>query len=325
MPNIALGLQNLIPLMIFLAIFLFCIGLVQFFRQKAAKRNIVKKIQSAGSGFASEPDPSAEDGFSADDSRQSSLATALANVGRKLPPAKSLDQPQTYRLRFLRAGYRQPNAVAVFWGAKILATFLFAAVVFLLRLKFFAGMNYQLSMALAIVGALLGFYLPDIWLKQKADTRRAKILEALPDALDLMVICVEAGVGIDAAIQRVAQEIKFTSPELSDELSYTTFELRAGKTRVEALRSMGLRTNLTEVSNLVTLLVQTDKFGTSMANALRVYSDSYRTERYQKAEELAAKLPVKLLFPLVAFIFPAIFVVLLGPAAISIYKAFLVK
>jgi tight adherence protein C len=140
-----------------------------------------------------------------------------------------------------------------------------------------------------------------------------------------MVICVEAGIGLDAAIQRVAQEIEFSCLELSDELNFTTLELRAGKTRVDALRNLALRTNLTEINSLVTLLVQTDKFGTSMANALRVYADTYRTERYQKAEELAAKLPVKLLFPLAVFIFPSLFVVLLGPAAISIYKALIVK
>jgi tight adherence protein C len=172
---------------------------------------------------------------------------------------------------------------------------------------------------------LFGFYLPDIYLRQKSDTRKEKILLALPDALDLMVICVEAGIGLDAAIQRVSQEIKFSSPELSDELNFTTLELRAGKERHDALRNLALRTNLSEINSLVTLLVQTDKFGTSMANALRVYSDTYRTERYQKAEELAAKLPVKLLFPLGVFIFPALFVVLLGPAAISIYKALIVK
>jgi tight adherence protein C len=157
------------------------------------------------------------------------------------------------------------------------------------------------------------------------ETRRAKILVALPDALDLMVICVEAGIGLDSAIQRVSQEIKFSSPELSDELNFTTLELRAGKERHDALRDLSLRTSLSEINSLVTLLIQTDKFGTSMANALRIYSETYRTERYQKAEELAAKLPVKMLFPLGLFIFPALFVVLLGPAMISIYRAIVLK
>jgi tight adherence protein C len=325
MPNLTSEIQSLIPFLIFLAIFLFLMGIIQLFRQKATARDFIKKIQLAGRDSDSVIEPASDDAFADFDKGKSPLADVLAKVGQKLHPAKGEDHSQTSRLRFLRAGYRHPNVLAVFWGAKILSAFIFSVIIFLVRFNFLGAMNYQASMALTICFALFGFYLPDIWIKQKADKRREKILEALPDALDLMVICVEAGVGIDAAIQRVAQEIKFTSPELSDELNYTTFELRAGKARVDALRSMGLRTNLIEINNLVTLLVQTDKFGTSMANALRVYSDCYRTERYQKAEELAAKLPVKLLFPLVAFIFPVMFVVLLGPAAISIYKAFIAK
>jgi tight adherence protein C len=169
--------------------------------------------------------------------------------------------------------------------------------------------------------ALIGFYLPDIWLLQKSDKRKQNILNSLPDALDLLVIAVEAGMGLDSAIYRVASELKMNSPELSDELHFMNLELRAGKTRRECLKNLALRTNLDEINSLVTLLLQTDKFGTSLAKALRVYSDSYRSERFQRAEEIAAKLPVKLLFPLVAFIFPALFVVLLGPAAISIYNA----
>ena len=174
-----------------------------------------------------------------------------------------------------------------------------------------------------VLSALLGFYLPDIWLRQKTDKRKEKILNALPDALDLLVVCVESGMGLDSAIYRVAQEMRLNSPELSDELQLMNLELRAGKSRRDALKNLALRTNLEEINSLVTLLIQTDQFGTSMADALRIYSDSYRTQRYQRAEELAAKLPVKLIFPLVVFIFPALFVVLLGPAAISIYNALL--
>ena len=174
-----------------------------------------------------------------------------------------------------------------------------------------------------VLSALLGFYLPDIWLRQKTDKRKEKILNALPDALDLLVVCVESGMGLDSAIYRVAQEMRLNSPELSDELQLMNLELRAGKSRRDALKNLALRTNLEEINSLVTLLIQTDQFGTSMADALRIYSDSYRTQRYQRAEELAAKLPVKLIFPLVVFIFPALFVVLLGPAGISIYNALL--
>ena len=131
--------------------------------------------------------------------------------------------------------------------------------------------------------------------------------------------------GLDSAVNRVAKETRLTSPELSDELNLMNLELRAGKQRQEAMKNLALRTNLDEIKSLTTLLNQTDKFGTSMADALRVYSDAYRTERYQKAEELAAKIPVKLIFPMLFFIFPSLFLVILGPAAISIYKNLLLR
>jgi len=178
-----------------------------------------------------------------------------------------------------------------------------------------------MTVTIAVFVALLGYYLPDIWLRQKTDKRKEKILNALPDALDLLVVCVEAGMGLDSAIGRVAKDSQDGSPELSDELHFMTLELRAGKSRRDALKNLSLRTNLDEVKSLVTLLIETEKFGTSMAEALRVYSDSYRIQRQQRAEEVAAKLPVKLLIPLGLCIFPALFVVILGPAFISIYRA----
>lgn len=317
-------MPGLLILPLFIAILLFCLGLSQAFRQRTAKKEIVRKIQRAGDYQHAEADPSIK-GNGEGENKGNLLIGIFARVGRSMSPVKSVDYSQSSRIRFLRAGYRHPNAFSVFWGLKIILAFVAGAVFVFLRLNFFNAVTYQITMVLLVMLALLGFYLPDIWLRQKADTRREKILVALPDALDLMVICVEAGISLDAAIQRVAQELKFSNPELSDELNFTTLELRAGKARADSLRNLSLRTNLTEINSLVTLLVQTDKFGTSMATALRVYSDSYRTERYQKAEELAAKLPVKLLFPLAMFIFPALFVVLLGPAAISIYRALLTE
>jgi tight adherence protein C len=181
-------------------------------------------------------------------------------------------------------------------------------------------MSYQVATAVGVATALFGFYLPNIWLRYKTDKRKEKLLEALPDALDLLVVCVEAGMGLDGAINRVAQEIKLKCSELSEELTFLNLELRAGKPRHDALRNLALRSDLEEMKSLVTLLIQTDKFGTSIAQALRVYSDSYRTQRFQRAEELAAKIPVKLVFPLVLFILPALFVAIVGPAAIRIYQ-----
>jgi len=168
--------------------------------------------------------------------------------------------------------------------------------------------------------AIMGYYFPDLWLRFKIARRKEVILKAFPDALDLLVVCVEAGMGLDSAINRVAKEIKLNYKVLSDELTLYNLELRAGKLRKDALKNLAMRTDLDEVNNLVTLLIQTDKFGTSVAQALTVYSDTMRTQRYQRAEEMAAKIPVKLIFPLILFIFPSLFVAILGPAAINIYK-----
>ena len=184
----------------------------------------------------------------------------------------------------------------------------------------FKLLSNQIAVGLAVFIALLGFYLPDLWLIVKSDIRKEKLFEGLPDALDLLVVCVEAGMGLDGAIHRVAEETKLTNQTLSDELKLLNLELRAGKSRQDALRNLAMRTNINAMNSLVTLLIQTDKFGTSVAKALQVFADSFRTERYQKAEELAAKMPVKLIFPLVLFIFPSLFVVILGPAAIRIYQ-----
>jgi tight adherence protein C len=147
----------------------------------------------------------------------------------------------------------------------------------------------------------------------------------LPDALDLLVICVEAGMGMDEGINRVANEIKLTSSDLSDEFRFLNLELRAGKDRQDALKNLAVRTDIDEMKNLVTLLIQADKFGTSVATTLRVYSDTFRTQRMQKAEELAAKIPVKLVFPLILFIFPSLFVAILGPAVIRIFRNILMR
>jgi tight adherence protein C len=149
------------------------------------------------------------------------------------------------------------------------------------------------------------------------------MLEGFPDALDLMVVCVEAGMGLDAAINRVGEEMKLRNAVVSEEFRLMGLELRAGKLRRDALRNLGIRTGLDDVKSLMTLLIQTDKFGTSVAQALRVHSDSMRTKRYQKAEEIAAKLPVKLVFPLILFIFPSLFVVIIGPAVIRIFRVLL--
>lgn len=323
MSEMAINQPELLLALIFGGLFTFCIGLTHALRQRSARQELVRRVKMAGSyGESVESDsgsPNQRRGF------KGHVGAAFARLGKRVSPDPMVDYSQASRIRFLRAGYRSPNARSIFWGIKVFGTLVSLGAILICRMYLLQGVNYQVTMVLMVFSALFGFYLPDIYLRQVTETRRAKILVALPDALDLMVICVEAGIGLDSAIQRVSQEIKFSSPELSEELNFTTLELRAGKERHDALRNLALRTSLSEINSLVTLLIQTDKFGTSMANALRIYSETYRTERYQRAEELAAKLPVKMIIPLGLFIFPALFVVLLGPAMISIYRAIVLK
>ena len=196
---------------------------------------------------------------------------------------------------------------------------------------FFAVVKFSLLPALqplhfigvCILSAMAGFYLPNLWLRIKIDRRKEKILLGLPDALDLMVVCAEAGVGLDAAINRVGDEMRLSNKTLSDEFNLMSLELRAGKARRDAFRDLAIRTDLEDVNNLASLLIQTERFGTSISQALRVHSDAMRVKRFQRAEEVAAKLPVKLLFPLIFFIFPSLFVAILGPAIIRIFRTLL--
>ena len=173
---------------------------------------------------------------------------------------------------------------------------------------------------LLLVLALAGFYGPDVWVRLAIARRQEQITNGFPDALDMMVVCVEAGMGLDQAIKRVADEMKLNYRIISDEFGLMNLELRAGRSRQDAMRNLAARTDVEDVKSLVTLLIQTDRFGTSIAQALRVHSDSMRTKRRQRAEEKAMKLPVKLLFPLLLFIFPSLFVAVIGPGAIQIYR-----
>ncbi|MGE0814454.1 MAG: type II secretion system F family protein [Vicinamibacterales bacterium] len=199
----------------------------------------------------------------------------------------------------------------------------------------FAGVQLALPVAIAVttlvtfgsaallpgvVGGAIGYYLPVLWLGRKIDDRRREIRNGLPDAIDLLIVCLEAGSGIDQALARVADELQIAYPSLARELELIGSETRAGKPRMEAFKNFAERTKVDDVRTLVAMLVQTDRFGTSLGQALRTHADTSRTKRRQRAEERAAKLSVKLLFPLVFFLFPATFAVVLGPAALQIYR-----
>jgi tight adherence protein C len=216
------------------------------------------------------------------------------------------------------AGFRNPNAAAVYRGAR-LALPLGAGGAALLLLPI-VGMPAAGTFIASLWMAVFGWIAPAFFVGRRVKSRQRELQRALPDALDLMVVCVEAGLGLNQAMMRVSQEIRHVSTAIGDELGLVNLEIRAGVPRQDALRNLGTRTGVAELRSLAAMLIQTDRFGTSIAHAMRIHAETLRTKRRQKAEEAAAKTTVKLVFPLVLFIFPAMFVVLLGPALIQISK-----
>jgi tight adherence protein C len=241
-------------------------------------------------------------------------SNVMGQLDRLVPRTQS--ELSVVQQRLVRAGYRNESAVMFFRGAKVLVPALLCLIVALTGLSRFGGFFiYALSLG-------LGFLAPDFWLGKQIGSRQAKIRRGLPDVLDLMVICIEAGQSLDQATARTAEELQVSQPAISDELGVVVLEQRAGRARADAWRQFAERTAVDTVRNLVSVLVQSEKFGTSVAKTLRVHSDTLRTQRRQKVEEQAAKTTVKLVFPLVLFIFPSLFVVTLGPAFIVIKESF---
>jgi tight adherence protein C len=243
-------------------------------------------------------------------------------LGRMNQPG-STEEIRTTRRRLINAGYRGRKASIYFVGAKLFFAFIIVLLLAMIPAKVLGFPSASKLTFFYVLAAACGYYAPVVWLRRAIDARKDSLQRAIPDALDLMVVCVEAGLGLDQAIGRVGEEVRRSHPELSDELNLLALELRTGVTRQEALRNLAHRTDLEEVRNLVAILVQTDRFGTSIGQALRVHADSMRTTRRLKAEELAAKLPVKLLLPLIFFIFPSIFIVVIGPACIKMVRILL--
>jgi tight adherence protein C len=238
----------------------------------------------------------------------------IGQLERLMPRSQS--ELSVVQRRLVRAGYRNDSAVKFFYGAKILVPLLLCLIVAITGLSHFGGFfPYVLALA-------LGFLAPDFWLGRQIASRQAKIRRGLPDVLDLMIICIEAGQSLDQATVRTAEELRVAQPAISDELGVVVLEQRAGRARTDAWRQFAERTAVDTVRNLVSVLVQSEKFGTSIAKTLRVHSDTLRTQRRQKVEEQAAKTTVKLVFPLVLFIFPSLFVVTLGPSIIVIQESF---
>jgi tight adherence protein C len=221
-----------------------------------------------------------------------------------------------HQLLLTQAGYRSATAGRVYGGVRIAAALLFPAALFAGGKA--AGMSDKTLFLLAVAGAAAGLCLPAAFLRSNVRKRQEAITDALPDALDLLTVCVEAGLGINSAFVRIAEEFRLSCPTLSEEFDIVNREMVAGKPRMDALRALADRTGVEDVKSLVAMLVQTERLGTSLAQSLRVHSDSLRVRRRQRAEEAAAKTTIKLVFPLVFLLFPSLFIVILGPGVLQI-------
>lgn len=225
------------------------------------------------------------------------------------------------RLLLNQAGYRAPAAYRIYSWTRVGLPVLLAGFAFAYGRA--GGLTNQSIVIAVLAGSVAGFILPDLFVRRKIRKRQEEITDSLPDALDLLVVCIEAGMGINAAFVKITEEFKLSSPVLSEEFDIVNREMVAGKPRQEALRALADRAGVEDVQSLVAMLIQTEKLGTSLSQSLRVHSDSLRTRRRQRAEEAAAKTTIKLVFPLVFLLFPALFIVILGPGVIQIIKILL--
>jgi tight adherence protein C len=308
-----MDLTWVISLLVFMMVLLCSMG-VYLVMGSRATMNIIKRRAGGQLGV------DVSDGESLGFTFKHKLHSLLTRLGEANKPS---DESEVSAIRevLVTAGYRHAQAPILFMGAKLLSGILPLGLAILLPAKLLGFPTMAAQLVIYVAAASAGYFLPMLWLRHAVSQRKEKIQDAFPDALDLLVVCVEAGLGLDAAITRVSSEIRFAHPELAEEFHLVSLELRTGLSRAEALKNLRRRIDLEEVSSLVALLVQTDKFGTSIGQSLRVHSDSMRVNRQLRAEEIAAKLPVKLLFPLVFFIFPSLFVVVIGPGAVKIFRA----
>lgn len=252
-------------------------------------------------------------------SKREQLEVWLENLGEQIAPEEA--QLNKTRRKLVAAGFRDARAVPMFYGLRLVVPVITVGlyiVIFAPALEL-SGFRYMFFM---VVAGAFGYLMVNGFLSRRVRLRQNELQKALPDTLDMLVVCVEAGLGLNQAIARVSEEVEHISPTMSEELQIVGLEIRAGTPREDALRHLGERTGLKDIKGLVSMLIQTDRFGTSIAQALRVHSDDMRTKRRQRAEEAAAKTTIKLVIPLAIFVFPAMFVVILGPAVLTILEQF---
>jgi len=306
----ALNVETIMPFAVFLAMTLGAwsvLGLAAG-RPKSAEDRL-RRLVDPRAGAAGEANQAKRQ-----EMFQAKVAAAANRLGQSLRPTDAQELGKI-RIKLLNAGFRQEQAVAVYYGIKLIGLLLGLGVAFppcFLRW----GLTQTTYIVAAFAGGV-GFYLADFIIGRRMKRRGESIFLGLPDALDLMVVCVEAGLGLDAAMRRVATELALSCPVICEEFAIANFQLQMGRARRDVLRDLGIRTGVDDVRSLAAVIIQADKFGSSIASALRVQSDAMRLRRRQLAEERAAKTSVKIMIPLIFFIFPGVFVVLVGPAIIK--------
>ena len=249
-------------------------------------------------------------------------ATALFQTVSKLSSSKDVIDRQKLSLQLIRAGLYDHHAINAYLAVKTLLTIAISAIGTIQLKLFFPELNSSVFFMCLICLAAIGYFLPDWYVKYRIEHRKRNNQDVLGDFVDLLVVCVEAGLGLDAAFNKIQHEFSVSNPIFAQELTITNLEIRAGSGRNVGLKNLALRVDLEELRNLVAMLVQIDQFGTSVADSLRIHSKLVRVARMQRAEQIAAKLPVKMLMPMVLCIFPGFLVVILGPAIIQMIAAF---
>jgi tight adherence protein C len=294
-----------------LTVALFALTLFQLRPGRGAVIGRLEEMQSAGN---------AQDALSRRrrQAKSDRLMSVLQALGQQVQSGRK-DAP-AIRLFLIQAGFSDPRAVSIYWASRV-SLAMGLPVLALFGLPLFGFGPNQVLLATLYLGAV-GWIGPTFYVKRRLKARQKEVQLAMADMLDMLVVCVEAGLGLNQALVRVADEIDHVSPVLSEQLAIVNLEMRAGTPRDEALKNLADRTGLADIKSLVSMMIQTDRFGTSVADALRVHSETMRTKRRQRAEEAAAKTTIKLVFPLVLFVFPAMFLVVIGPSALAIYRTF---
>jgi tight adherence protein C len=308
----ALSAENLIPLAIFLAFSLGAWAVLGLLAERSGSAEVrLQRLLNPRSIVVSQA--------KRQEAVQAKLTAAANKLGQSLRPS-DVQELGKIRVKLMNAGFRHEQAVAVYYGIKLIGLLVGLAGTFPSSFMHYGLTTKTYTITAAVAG--VGFYLPDFFVGRRKKSRGMAIFLGLPDALDLMVVCVEAGLGLDAAMRRITTELAQSCPIICEEFGMANFQLQMGRPRREVLRDLGIRTGVDDVRSLAAVIIQAEKFGSSISSALRVQSDAMRLRRRQMAEERAAQTSVKIMIPLIFFIFPGVFVVLVGPAVMRMISTF---